>query len=127
MHQRRSRSPQFIVRDSIYQFFHLIMNLNVVEAVGVEETERFIVEASLLDEDAIPEKSVVQAAPQYTKNKLPKSAVGWYKSLKKALTFHKEPSETAQKGKLRPQGVYTFLYGGRVNKNTFYDYKDQSL
>ncbi|KAG5351023.1 hypothetical protein C0989_008251 [Termitomyces sp. Mn162] len=89
------------------------MNLNVVEAVGVEETERFIVEASLLDEDAIPEKSVVQAAPQYTKyvsfdiplrlfdwsfgrNKLPKSAVGWYKSLKKALTFHKEPSETAQ-------------------------------
>ncbi|KAG6908835.1 hypothetical protein DXG01_003001 [Tephrocybe rancida] len=41
------------------------------------------------------------------------------KAVKGSLSFKRGNAS------LRRRGVYTFLYGGRVNVDTFYDYKDE--
>ncbi|KAG6871826.1 hypothetical protein C0995_016115 [Termitomyces sp. Mi166 len=56
--------------------------------------------------------------------------LGWFKYIKKAIGLRKkrDVSRTVQAKMVKPRrgGMYTFLYGGRVNVDTFYDYRDQS-
>ncbi|KAG6892538.1 hypothetical protein C0992_000187, partial [Termitomyces sp. T32_za158] len=54
--------------------------------------------------------------------------VGWLDYLKKVLEMlrkkHASRGKQAKNVKPRRRGFYTLLYGGRVNLNTFYDYKN---
>ncbi|KAG6898603.1 hypothetical protein C0993_005719 [Termitomyces sp. T159_Od127] len=49
-----------------------------------------------------------------------KRVIGTLKKKKQALS-----AVRTENAKPRCRGFYTFLYGGRVNGDTFYDYKDQ--
>ncbi|KAG6884572.1 hypothetical protein C0992_006075, partial [Termitomyces sp. T32_za158] len=71
---------------------------------------------------------VIQGASQGNEVARIQGLVGWFKCLKKGLGILKEKRisdmEKAKNVKPCRRGMYTFLYGGRVNVDTFYDYKD---
>ncbi|KAG6872409.1 hypothetical protein C0995_009923 [Termitomyces sp. Mi166 len=60
-------------------------------------------------------------------NKKFRVLIGWSKRFKISIGKNKCTSKATEATNMKPRrkGVYTFLYGGRVDVNTFYNYKDQ--
>ncbi|KAG6894488.1 hypothetical protein C0992_005919 [Termitomyces sp. T32_za158] len=71
------------------------------------------------------QESVFQGASQDNEVAHAKGLVGWFRRLKRVIGIlenkHVSYSEKAKNVKPRRRGMYTFLYGGRVDVHTFYD------
>ncbi|KAG6836354.1 hypothetical protein H0H93_008855 [Arthromyces matolae] len=94
---------------------------------SVSEDLQQILEHGIMESEPLVETRNAQDVPQT--NKRPKGFIGWLKRLKEALSLKKSHRSEAKKVKQvrrSGKGVYTFLYGGRVNTNHFYDFDDHT-